>query len=102
MLLEGILPEFIAEVEPFIVPPSTLSVMNMKVLQKVNFEKLKAYKELLVTINAQSINSTVLNQLVRKVLRILAVKVESLSSAISQQKSQVSILAGTLQYALFY
>ena len=45
MLLEGILPEFIAEVEPFIVPPSMLSVMNMKVLQKVNFEKLKAYKE---------------------------------------------------------
>ena len=33
MLLEGILPETIAEVEPFIVPPSMLSVMNMKVFQ---------------------------------------------------------------------
>ena len=79
MLLEGILPEIIAEVEPFI-------VMNMKIFQKVNFEKLKAYKELLVTINTQSINSTAFNQLVRKVLRILAVKVESLLSTISQQK----------------
>ena len=42
MLLEGILPEFIAEVEPFIVPPSMFKCHEHESFSKSELRKVKS------------------------------------------------------------
>ena len=86
LLHDRMVPDSITEVETFAVPLNILKIVSLQLLHTSHLEILNIYDEMLSTTNVQLIDDFVFQQLLRKILQFLLIRIESLSLGVNSIK----------------
>ena len=86
LLHDRMVPDIIIEVETFAVPLNILKIVSLQLLHTSHLEILDIYDEMLSTTNVQLIDDFVFEQLLRKILQFLLIRIESLSLGVNSIK----------------